>query len=381
MKPFFSIVMACCDVEPYLREALDSVLKQSFGDWECICGIEESKDRTEEILREIAANEPRIRIFTHPRSGSCSATRNIGIDMARGEYVIFLDGDDTISEESLARIAGRIHAVPGADLYPCAVVAYEEDTGRKEIRDNYAASSPAEMTGVEAMLEIDRLKGAGFCPMLQMTVFRRQFLVEHDLKCIYGLRRQDSEFSPRALYLAKRVVPLHEPFYLYRLRANSVSSAAKGAGYFHKDWAIITKSLFAFHARISREPGFDRRVSECLSRLCVSRMLYFWFEPKNMRSIPRERRLETLNMLFSDGFDDFNSLLACSGGFKRLAGWWVRAFVRHPALRWPAEQFFRCYFGLSGSKKTKKKTCVSPMDEQPGTAASGNGNGGRQDVR
>ena len=357
MKPFFSIIMACCDVEPYIREAMDSVMKQSFGDWECICGIEDSKDRTEEILREIAASEPRVRIFTHPRSGSCSATRNIGTDMAQGEYVIFLDGDDTIAEDSLARIAEKIKAAPGADLYPCAIVAYEEDTGKKEIRDNYAASSPAEMTGVEALLEIDRLRGGDFCPMLQMTVFRREFLIEHDLKCINGLRRQDSEFSPRALYQAKRVVPLHEPFYLYRLRANSVSSGAKGkgAGYFHKDWAIITKSLFAFHARVSREPGFDRRVSVCWARHWVSRFLYFWFDPQNISSIPRERRLETLNILFSDGFDDFNLLLRYVGAGKRIAGWWARAFVRCPVLRGSAELFFRCYFRMVGTKESKKK--------------------------
>ena len=357
MKPFFSIVMPCCDVEPYIREALDSVMKQSFGDWECICGIEDSKDRTEEVLREIAASEPRIRIFTHPRSGSCSATRNVGTDMARGEYVIFLDGDDSIAEGSLARIAEKINARPGADLYPCAIVAYEEDSGKKEIRENYPPdSSPEELTGKEATLLLQRLWNSNFCPMLQMTVFRREFLIEHDLTCIYGLRRQDSEFSPRALYLAKRVVPLHEPFYLYRLRANSVSSAAKGAGYFHKDWAIINKSLFAFHARVSWEPDFDRRISECWSKQWVSRFLYLWFYPKSIRTIPRERRLETLNILFSDGFDDFNLLLKHAGMSKRLMGWWVHVFVRRPALRWLAEQFFLCRFGLSD--KTKKENAA-----------------------
>ncbi len=71
MRPFFSIIMACCDVEPYIREAVESVTKQSFGDWECICGVEESKDRTEEILREMASADPRIRIFTHPRRRRC----------------------------------------------------------------------------------------------------------------------------------------------------------------------------------------------------------------------------------------------------------------------------------------------------------------------
>ena len=354
MKPFFSIIMACCDVEPYIRESLDSVFKQSFGDWECICGIEESKDNTEAVIREIAKTEPRIRIFNHPRSGSCSATRNVGTDMAQGEYVIYLDGDDTIAEESLARIAEKIKARPGADLYPCAIIAYTEGTDKREIRDNYAPNSPVEMTGSEATLELKRLWGDAFCPMLQLTVFRREFLIEHDLKCIYGLRRQDSEFSPRALYRAKRVVPLHEPFYLYRIRANSVSTSAKWPGYFHKDWAIITKSLFSFFGQVSREPDFDPRVPTCWVRQWVPRLMIFWFSPHNLRTIPRARRLETLKIVFADGFDDFDALLKYADPRRRLVGWWVRAFVRHPLLRLPAEWFFRCCFLASSLKKTKK---------------------------
>ena len=367
MKPFFSIIMPCCDIEPYIREALDSVLKQSFTDWECICGIEESKDNTEAIIREIAAGEPRIKFFSHPRSGSCSATRNVGTDMAQGQYVIYLDGDDTIEVESLARIAAKINANPGADLYPGAIVAYVEGTDKREIRNNYAPDSPAEMTGVQATLELDRLWEGGYCPMLQLTVFRREFLIEHDLKCIYGLRRQDSEFSPRALYLAKKVVPLHEPFYLYRIRANSVSTAAKGAGYFNKDWAIITKSLFSFFAEVSRDPKFDVRVASCWVRQWVPRFYYFWFNPDNQRGIPRERRLETLNIVFADGVGDFKALLKHAGRIKRIAGWWVRAFVRHPSLRFWADLFFRCYFRLSGMKTSR----TSDFRTSSGSAACG----------
>ena len=155
---------------------------------------------------------------------------------------------------------------------------------------------------------------------------------------------------PRALYCAKRVVPLHELFYFYRLHANSVSSSAKSAGYFHKDWAIINKLLFAFHAQVSKGPGFDRRVSACWARQWVGRFLFFWFSPENMSGIPRERRLESLNILFSDGFDDFSFLLRYAGACKRIAGWVAHAFVRCPAMRGLAELFFLCYFRLSGIK-------------------------------
>ena len=357
MKPFFSIIMACCDVEPYIREAMESVTKQSFGDWECICGIEESKDRTEELLRGMAAADPRIRIFTHPRSGSCSATRNVGTDMAQGEYVIFLDGDDTIADGSLARLHDMIAARPGADLYPCEIVAYTEGTDKREIRENYPPeSSPGEMTGPEATALLNRLWNGSFCPMLQMTVFRREYLVEHDLKCIYGLRRQDSEFSPRALYRAKRVVPLHEPFYLYRIRANSVSTAGSKPGSFHKDWAIILRSLMAFHAEVSKEPGFDRGISACWAHQWENRIVYFWFSPDNLRAIPREKRMETLSVLFENGTGDFELLAQYVPCSTRMAMSWIRMFVKHPACRGMVELLFKLYFALSGGNREGAKS-------------------------
>ena len=348
MRPFFSIIMACCDVEPYIREAVESVTKQSFGDWECICGIEESKDRTEEILREMASADPRIKLFNHPRSGSCSATRNVGTDMARGEYVIFLDGDDTIADGSLARIHDKIAARPGADLYPCRIVAYTEGTDEREIRENYPPeSSPEEMTGPEATVLLNRLWDGKFCPMLQMTVFRREYLVERDLKCIYGLRRQDSEFSPRALYYSKRVVPLHEPFYLYRIRENSISTAGMSqAGFFHRDWAIILRSLMAFHARVSKEPGFDRGISKSWARQWERRIVSFWFSPDNLRAVSREKRVETLSLLFENGAGDYKLLARYVPCSTRLAMHWIFVFSKHPACRGTIEFLFKLYFAM-----------------------------------
>jgi len=359
MKPFFSIVIPCCDVEPYVEECLQSVLSQPFQDWECLICIETSKDKTEEVIREKTAGDPRFRFFTGPRTGSCSESRNIGIDNAQGEYIIFLDGDDTIADGCLERLHEKICARPGADLYPCTIVAYTEGTDEREIRENYPPEScPEEMTGIKATLFTES-RPVYSCPMLQLTVFRREFLVEHGLKCIRGLRRQDSEFSPRALYLAKRVVPLHEPYYLYRIRENSVSTAAvkKGAGHFLKDWAIILKSLIDFHFKVSREPGYDRSISRLWARRWLELLCYFWFDRKNIKSIPRSQRLETLKPVFSDGFDAFSALLKNASRSKRIAGWWIKLFISCPSMRWAVEQYFLLYSGLAHlrSRKTQNQ--------------------------
>ena len=341
MKPFFSIVMPCCDVEPYVSASLDSVLSQSFGDWECIVGIEESKDDTEKIVREYAAKDSRIKVFTGPRSGSCSASRNTGIDMATGEYVLFVDGDDTIAEGSLKRLHDKIAARPGADMYPCAIQVYNEITGKaEELRDNYPPDFNGELTGPEATVMIYSLR-RNPCPMLQMTVFRRGHLVEHNLKCLYGRKRQDSEFSPRALYLAKRVIPLHEGFYLYLIRENSISTLAKTTGYFLDSYADILRSLLAFHAKVSKAPGFDRRVAQFWANHWLNWLCYRWFGPRAIRLTPRQTRLETLSFAFQDGFGDLDAIMYATTATRRIACAFVKLFVRYPNMAWLADGFFR----------------------------------------
>ena len=345
-KPFFSLIIPCCDVEPYVRECLDSVLGQEFQGWECLIGVETSKDKTEEIVREYAAKDRRFKVFPGPRSGSCSASRNPGTDLAEGEYVVFLDGDDTIAEGSLQHIHDKIAARPGADLYPCAIVVHNELTGKEEeIRDNYPKDFSEELSGPAATLMLERLFAKSFpCPMLQLTVFRREFLVEQGLKCIYGLRHQDSEFSPRALFLAKRVLPIHEPFYLYRIRENSVQTEGGKPGRFHKDLAIRLKSLIDFNADVSRQPGFDKRISQAWARRWTTTIYRMWFAPGSVATVPTEIRVETFNIIFADGVENFNVLLESARFPARIAGWWVKKCARTPSWRIGAELFFKTLY-------------------------------------
>lgn len=352
MKPFFSIIVPCCDVEPYLHDCVDSLLKQPFADWECILGVETSKDKTEELVREYVASDPRFRMFTGPRSGSCSASRNTGIDMAEGEYVIFLDGDDAIAEGSLQTIHDKIAERPGADIYPCAMPVIDEvHGGELPLRDNYPADFSGELTGPEATVMI-YTRRRDPCPMLQLSVFRREHLAANNLKCLHGMKRQDSEFAPRALYLAKRVIPIHVPFYLYRVRAGSVSTMAKKTDYFLKDYAAILKSLLAFHARVSAEPGFDRRISAYWARHWLTWIFYRWFSTRAIRGSARAYRVEMLRRIFDDGFDDFDALVRAASRPRRVAAHFVKLFARHPSLAWIADAFFLfAYNPLAGLRE------------------------------
>lgn len=106
MTPFFSIIVPVYNVAPYLRECLDSVLAQTFADWECICVDDGSTDGSGGILDEYAAKDSRFRVF-HQTNAGVSAARNKGLDeisASIGEeigYVWFVDSDDSINPDSL----------------------------------------------------------------------------------------------------------------------------------------------------------------------------------------------------------------------------------------------------------------------------------------
>lgn len=100
MKPSISIVIPVYNVEDYLRECLDSVVHQTLRDIEIICIDDASTDRSLDILREYAAQDPRIRLMTYPENRTMSQSRKDGALAATGEFIMFLDADDYLDRKA-----------------------------------------------------------------------------------------------------------------------------------------------------------------------------------------------------------------------------------------------------------------------------------------
>lgn len=96
MRPKFSIIIPVYNVAPYLRECLDSVLSQTIEDFEVLAVDDGSTDGSGQIVDEYAVKDQRITVLHKGNSGVSSA-RNAGIDLAKGDYLCFVDGDDIVS--------------------------------------------------------------------------------------------------------------------------------------------------------------------------------------------------------------------------------------------------------------------------------------------
>ncbi len=353
MTPFFSIVIPCCNVERYVRGCLDSIIAQDFTDWECLVCVEESRDGTEQAVRAYADRDPRFSVFTGPRSGSPSTPRNKCLEHARGGYVVFVDADDAIAAGSLARLHDKISSRSGADLYPCAIRVHDESSKRDFVHDNYPEDTPAELSGHEAIRLLASLRRQP-SPMAQMTICRREFLEREGLRFFPGLQQEDSEFLPRSLYRAKRVVPLHEPFYIYvKGREDAISSVAvRDRSVLLGSFAKVYKSLLGFFAEVSRESDFDAAVAAAWAETWIGDILLRWFDPLQAGGTPRTVRFETLRTMFADGFGDLSLLLPFASSRKRILMKIVRLAVER---RLPAALadllLMRVYFPLVNGRR------------------------------
>src|SRR6266487_1823698 len=109
-EPLVSVVLPAYDRELYLREAIQSVLSQTYTNWELIVVDDGSPDETRSYLRAIA--EDRVRVIECDHCGNPAAVRNVGVSAARGAYVAFLDSDDVWAAEKLATQLGQLKARP-----------------------------------------------------------------------------------------------------------------------------------------------------------------------------------------------------------------------------------------------------------------------------
>ena len=223
MKALISIIVPCYNLEKHIAACLDSALAQTFADWELIAVDDGSTDSSGAILDRYAEADPRIRCIHQPNGGVSSA-RNAALAQARGELLLFLDGDDALTPAMLEKLYARMDAE--TDIVCCSCVAFSEEENLESPR--HFLSGDREMRSMREkeplflQLHDDRI---GQAPGRVYTaigvpwgkLFRAELLRDHDLRFPPLRRMQDNIFNMYAFTMARKIVYLDEPLYRYRI--------------------------------------------------------------------------------------------------------------------------------------------------------------------
>lgn len=100
MNPKISVIVPVYNVEKYLRRCIDSILSQTFSDFELLLIDDGSKDKSGDICDEYVAKDVRVKVF-HKANAGVSSARNLGLDKAKGEFIFFVDSDDFLDKTHL----------------------------------------------------------------------------------------------------------------------------------------------------------------------------------------------------------------------------------------------------------------------------------------
>lgn len=223
-NPTISVIVPVYKVESYLRECLDSILAQTFTDFELIVVDDGSPDTCGAICDEYALRDSRI-IVIHQENKGVSAARNAAMDIMRGKYVAFIDSDDFIAAEYLESLHQGIVAA-NADISMCGWYMCNE------VGDN--------ITEIHKYTdEIRTISGRDLCFMryqkcLVIAVWCKLFsrTILKNIRFPVGSASEDQAVIPGLYYAAERVCLLDKQMYYYRVRERSLAHDSFSAKYF-----------------------------------------------------------------------------------------------------------------------------------------------------
>ena len=207
-KVRFTVAISAYNIENYVKRAIDSVLNQTFKNYELLVIDDCSTDSTMEVIKQIVGQEAKI-LQTKKNSGTAAASRNIAIENAKGEYLLFLDGDDELySNETLKEIDEHIKE----NKYDIIYLGYE-NVGHTE---NYYRISNKENSTREARLICDESFS------VSSKVWNVEFLRNNNIRFKEGMYYEDELFSIKSNILSK--VTTYGEFAIFKYHRNREGS-------------------------------------------------------------------------------------------------------------------------------------------------------------
>lgn len=317
-----SVIIPVYNTADFVKEAILAITHQTLEDIEIIAIDDGSTDNSLKIIREIAASDGRVKVYTQENRG-LSETRNRGLEIARGEYVYFMDSDDLLDKSALFECYEKCQK-DGLDF-----VFFDADTFGEPLmglNENYYRTY---LIKEEVQSGLSRLEyffaNSGYEPSACLNFIKRSYLEKIKLRFYPNILHEDELFTFLLYVYADRVGFLPKDYFKRRLRANSIMTS----GFSKRNidgYLIVLKELITLKKKKEEKrigQVVDYRVKEILGGLL--------YNARSMKLADRQRLLKD-----------------CLRRFRHYASTWDILM-----LAFPIKQYFK---GLGMLPKSLKKT-------------------------
>lgn len=202
-----SIIIPAYNAEKYINKCLQSVINQTKKEIEIIVLNDGSKDNTESVIKKI--KDKRIKYYKHDNKG-IGKTRNIGIEKAKGKYVMFIDSDDYIEKTMCEKLYNKAEN-NNLDIVMCDFYKEFDNGNIIEIHTPYFEES--------SLKENANIITEYLCPWGRL--YNRKMLIDNNIRFVENLKYEDAPFVIEALDNAKKIGKVQECLYYYLIHGNS----------------------------------------------------------------------------------------------------------------------------------------------------------------
>lgn len=280
-----SVIIPIYNAEKYLRACLDSAVNQTLKEIEIICIDDGSADNSAAIAAEYMERYDNIRLIRQENGGPSKA-RNAGLDLATGEYICFLDSDDTLELQAVEKLY-RTAACEALDILhfnakvQCSTgeltEARTDATGYFGRTGNYSGVCTGQT--MLTRLHAEKKVLASVC----IQLFRRGFLEENGFRFYPGILHEDNLFSFRCAMCAQRVDYIPDELYIRRVRENSITTCQKSIRHLEGCLVCYYEAL-EFLQEIQLQEGVAENIFDYLYRTLFKGAYRIW-----MQLTPEER--------------------------------------------------------------------------------------------
>lgn len=324
-RPLISVIVPVYKVEAFLPRCVDSLLRQTYPNLEIILVDDGSPDRCGEICDSYAEKDGRVKVI-HKRNGGLSSARNAGIDIARGEYLGFVDSDDWVDADGYERLYSL------AEKYQVSMVCagrydMEEETGAETV--GLCPQKEEVVSGVETASRIfrwDNMDMAAWDKLYHRSLFR-------EIRYPLGIIWEDLPVTYRLALKAERCAFGNFPFYHYFHRKGSITTngfserefvfpenSAKIDRYIQENYPLIQDA--SGYLRI-RSIGWTVQMLELTDSQTRAR---FAVELENYRALLRKNLPDAMRNPYFTGANKRDFILLSMGLYRPLRA--VRNTVR-----------------------------------------------------
>lgn len=320
-KPLISIVIPIYNAEKYLSMCLESILKQSYSELEIICVNDGSTDGSSDLLRTYANSDKRIKIIDKKNEGVSSA-RNTGIEKACGEYLLFVDADDWIEQDTCEKALAAMHNNEADVVMWSYVSEYGSSNSPKTIFPDNCVFERQEILNrlhrrfigiVGEELEHPELADA-ICPVWG-KLYKRNLIIQSGASFIDLAEigtYEDGMFNLETFFYANKVVYLNQCLYHYR-RSNTTSVTST----YREELFGLWQNLYQRMGQYIQEKNLPAIYNEALQNRIALGVLGLTLNVSSAQKSFFEKRRELRDILKSEKYHTALTLLDISGMPKK----------------------------------------------------------------